>query len=473
MSHVFISRRTLLKGGLGLSLSAALPVSPSFAQTRDPNTELVAKPAQVALVGEQYPETVIWSYNEQVPGPEIRIRQGDRLTFTVTNRLGEVTTVHSHGIRLPHAMDGVPHVTQKPIAPGETFTYEFDVPDAGTYWYHPHTNSAEQIERGLAGPLIVEERVAIEVDRDVTWMLDDWRLSADASIAGGFGNAMDAGMAGRLGNTVTINGKVPETFDVRAGERIRLRLINTANARIFGLDFGTLRPRVIAYDGQPVAPHEPHSGLVILGPAMRIDIIIDMVGEPNQSVPIIDRFYPSQAYRLVNVVYLNKPQLRAVPLTSSIQLPANTMPEPDMENAERHVVEFGGGMMGGMSGGMMGGGMMGRMRNGGKMWTINGVAFEGPVMEPLVTLAQGRSHIMTLRNKTAWFHPIHLHGHSFRVIARNGKTTRYREWQDTVLISPRESVDIAFVADNPGDWMFHCHIAEHLASGMMGIVRVT
>ncbi len=473
MSRTFISRRTMLKGGLGLSLSAALPLSPLLAQISEPNTALVAKPARVALAGEPHPETVVWSYNGQVPGPEIRIRQGDRLTFTVTNRLGEVTTVHSHGIRMPHAMDGVPHVTQKPIAPGETFTYDFDVPDAGTYWYHPHTNSAEQIERGLAGPLIIEEREAIEVDRDMTWVLDDWRLSADAAVAGGFGNAMDAGMAGRLGNTVTINGKVPETFEVRSGERIRLRLINTANARIFGLDFGTLRPRIIAYDGQPVPPHEPQSGLVILGPAMRKDIIIDMVGEPDQSVPIIDRFYPSQAYRLINVVYLDKPPLRTRPLTSSIHLPANTMPEPDIERAERHDVEFGGGMMGGMSGGMMDGGMMGRMMNGGKMWTINGVAFDGPAMAPLLTLALGRSHIMTLRNKTAWYHPIHLHGHSFRVIARNGKTTRYREWQDTVLIPPRESVDIAFVADNPGDWMFHCHIAEHLASGMMGIVRVT
>ncbi len=126
-----------------------------------------------------------------------------------------------------------------------------------------------------------------------------------------------------------------------------------------------------------------------------------------------------------------------------------------------------------MSGGMMGGGMIGGMMGGGKMWTINGVAFHGPVMAPLLTLEQGRSHILTLRNETAWHHPIHLHGHSFRVIARNGIPTRYREWQDTVLIAPRENADIAFVADNPGDWMFHCHIAEHLAAGMMGIVRVT
>ncbi|MDA1098572.1 MAG: multicopper oxidase family protein [Proteobacteria bacterium] len=431
---------------------------------------LRAEPGRAALAGKAYPQTTVWSYNGQVPGPEIRVRQGERLKFTVENRLDEETTVHSHGLRLPNAMDGVPHLTQKPIAPGETFTYEFDVPDAGTYWYHPHTNSAEQIGRGLSGPMIVEEREPIEVDRDITWVLDDWRLLSNAAISDDFGNRMDAGMAGRLGNTVTINGQMPDSFEVRAGERIRLRLINTANARIFGLDFGAHRPRIIAYDGQPVEPHGPANGLVVLGPAMRIDLIIDMANESGQSFTVVDRFYPSQTYRLIDIVYSDKPALRARPPVFSIRLLANTMPEPDIARAKRHEVAFGGGMMGG---GMMGGGMMGRMMGGGKMWTINGVAFEGPVMEPLLTLEQGRSHVLTLRNETAWYHPIHLHGHSFRVISRNGRQTPYREWQDTVLIAPRENADIAFVADNPGDWMFHCHIAEHLAAGMMGIVRVS
>ena len=106
------------------------------------------------------------------------------------------------------------------------------------------------------------------------------------------------------------------------------------------------------------------------------------------------------------------------------------------------------------------------------MWTINGVAATGPAMEPFLTLDRGRSYVLSLQNDTAWFHPIHLHGHSFRVIARNGASTRYREWRDTVLIAPRESADIAFVADNPGDWMIHCHILDHQEGGMMGVIQV-
>ena len=163
------------------------------------------------------------------------------------------------------------------------------------------------------------------------------------------------------------------------------------------------------------------------------------------------------------------------------------MPEPDLRGAERHEVAFGGGMMGGMmmnSGGMMGGGMTGGMMGGmmrGMMrgmrhagiWTINGVAATGHVMEPFLTLRRGPSYVLAMRNDTAWHHPMHLHGHAFRVIARDGRATRYQEWQDTVLMAPREGVDIAFVADNPGHWMFHCHILEHQAAGMMGVIRVT
>jgi FtsP/CotA-like multicopper oxidase with cupredoxin domain len=126
-----------------------------------------------------------------------------------------------------------------------------------------------------------------------------------------------------------------------------------------------------------------------------------------------------------------------------------------------------------MGGGMMGGRGMGGMMDAKKMWTVNGIAATGLVIDPFLVMKRGRGYVLAIRNDTAWYHPIHLHGHSFRVVARNGKPTRYREWRDTVLIAPRETADIAFVADNPGDWLFHCHILEHMAGGMMGIIRVT
>jgi len=139
-------------------------------------------------------------------------------------------------------------------------------------------------------------------------------------------------------------------------------------------------------------------------------------------------------------------------------------------------VALGGGMMGGM-GGMMGGGRdpQGMIMRQGLAWTISGVAAApgGMAGGPMAVLRRDASYLLTVRNETAWWHPMHLHGHSFRVVARNGTPTRRREWQDTVLIPPRASADIAFVADNPGDWMFHCHVLEHAAAGLMGLVRVT
>ena len=467
-----VSRRAFLGASGAAAAGALLPAWRAGAQGA-PEIRLVVGDARVHLVGPPYPETSVWSYNGTVPGPAIRVRQGERLQVAVENRLGEETTVHWHGLRVPNAMDGVPHLTQAPIEPGETFVYVFDVPDAGTYWYHPHQRSSEQVGRGLYGPLIVEEREPIRVDRDVTWMLDDWRLLSDAQIAD-FGGFMDASHNGRIGNTVTINGRIPETFGVRAGERLRLRLINAANARIFGLEFHGHRPQVIALDGQPAPPHEPEGNRIVLGSAMRADLVIDMSGKPGERFRVTDTFYRGLEYRLLDLVYDDAPPLRQHPLDAPVRLPANTVPEPDPAAAERHEIVFGGGMMGGMTMAMMDGRQVDvrEMMRGGMAWAINGVVARGHVMTPLLTLRRGQSYVLAMDNDTAWHHPMHLHGHAFRVIARDGRPTRHLEWQDTVLMAPRERVDIAFVADNPGDWMFHCHILEHQAAGMMAVIRV-
>ncbi len=468
-----VSRRSLLLAGGCAALAASLPPKRSQAGPRVFEKRLGAASGQVPLVGPRYAETAVWCYDGSTPGPEIRLRQGERLRVLVDNRLPEGTTVHWHGLRVPNAMDGVPDLTQKPIAPGDSFTYEFEVPDAGTYWYHPHNHSAEQVGRGLYGALIVEEHESVPVDRDLVWVLGDWRLAPDASIVADFNNHMDAAMAGRFGNTVTINGRVPDAFDVRAGERIRLRLINAAPARIFGLEFQNHRPLVVALDGQPVEPHVPEGGRVVLGPAMRADVLLDMSGEPGSAAGVFDTFYEGFAYRLVRLAYTGEPRLRRPPLAPVSHLPANTMPEPDLSRAERHVITIEGGMMSGMGSMRIGTGMgMGRMMAGGPMWSLNGVAGTEHAMKPMLTLARGRTCILAIRNETAWWHPMHLHGHSFRVITRNGRPTRYREWRDTVLIPPQESADLAFVADNPGDWMFHCHILAHQNGGLMTVIRV-
>jgi FtsP/CotA-like multicopper oxidase with cupredoxin domain len=456
----------------------ALPLRRSFAEPEINEYRLTTKQAVVNLTGDGHPDTAVWAYDGTVPGPELRVRQGDPLRLVVNNKLGEDTTVHWHGIRLPNAMDGVPGLTQKPIRPGESFSYEFTPPDAGTFWYHPHADTLQQIGRGLAGALIVEEREPVAVDRDLLWFIEDWRLNEIGQITPGFGNRMEAGMSGHIGNTVTVNGRVPNRVSVKAGERVRLRIVNAALARIVRLHFEGHRPVVVGHDGQPCEPYVSEGGRLVLGPAMRTDLIIDMNGKPGQSYRVIDDFYQDLAYKLVDLVYASERPARDHPLDAPLGLPANPLAEPDLAAAERHEIALQGGMMGGMgmraSGGMMMGGM-GMMGMGGATWAMNGMSMTGdgqPNMPPILTLRKGQSYVLALRNETAWWHPMHLHGHSFRVINRNGKPNPLREWRDTVLMPPRESADIAFVADNPGDWMFHCHVTDHQEAGMMSVIRI-
>lgn len=469
-----LTRRHFLGLSAAGGLYAAMP-KVARAQSGVVEYRLTATPGKARLIKPDIPETDLWTFSGTVPGPLLRLKQGERLRVLVENRLSEATTVHWHGIRLPNNMDGVPHVTQPPIEPGQTFTYEFDVPDAGTYWYHPHLRSFEQVDRGLAGPLIIDEPDPIRVDRDIVWVLDDWRLDKNAQITDDFAHPHDMSHAGRIGNTVTINGLVPENFAIRAGERIRLRLINVANARAFRLKFEGHKPTIVALDGHPVKPHAAPGGRVTLGAAMRADIVLDASGKPGETFQVVDDYYGEGAYRLVRLAYSDERPLRESPLDAPVALAANPLPEPKLENAEKHFVTLEGGMMGSLKNATMDGRQVDlrEMMHNGKAWIINGVVSTGHVMDPMLTLERGKSYILDIRNHTRFAHPMHIHGHAYRVITRNGLPTTHREWLDTVLLERGEAAEVAFVADNPGDWMFHCHILEHQMGGMMGIIRVT
>ena len=473
-----MTRRGLLGGAAAFAGAAFLPGAVPARATKDYRLE--PAPGRASIVPGQS-QTDVWAFNNAVPGPGLRFRRGERARIEVKNGLAQETTVHWHGIRLPNAMDGVPHVTQPPIAPGGTFVYEFDLPDAGTFWYHPHAMSVEQIERGLSGAFIVEEKKPPAADRDVVWVLDDWRLTREAQIAGDFANFMDASHAGRVGNTVTLNGRMPETFPVKANERLRLRLVNVANARIFALEFRGLAARVIALDGHPVDVHAPEGGRVVLGPGMRADVMLDIVDVAGGRAPVVDSYYAQRAYTLVDMVVGGS--ARSAPLKDAARLSDNPLPPLDLANADRHAIAFGGGMMdpglmrarrpdGGIDPDLMRA-VRARMAEG-RIWTVNGraVLMADHGHEPLFALRPGRTCVLDLVNDTAWAHPIHLHGVAFRVMERNGKAPARIEWRDTELLHPGERATVAFVAAEPGDWMFHCHILEHQDSGMMGIFRV-
>jgi FtsP/CotA-like multicopper oxidase with cupredoxin domain len=438
-----------------LASAAALALTPAVSLSQGKIERLRATAGRQSLAGAAHPATDVWAYNGTVPGPELRFKQGERLRVEIQNSLAVGTTVHWHGLRLPNAMDGVPGVTQPPIAAnGGRFSYEFDLPDAGTYWYHPHLGNPEQVARGLYGALIVEEREAPEADRDVVWVLSDWELDREARLDEEFANPMAASHDGRIGNTVTLNGRVPESFAVRSGERIRLRLINASSARIYGLAFEGHAPSVIAFDGQPVAPQA--AARVVLGPGMRADLMLDCAAKPGSRHRVIDGFYRRNAYELLKLEYRDESPLRST-FSPLRMLRPNPLAAPDVSKAMRQRIVFGGGAMGAVPS---------QTRHKGMFWTVNGKPVpEHAHHEALMNLKLGSSYVLELVNDTAWHHPIHLHGHVFRILPGD-------RWGDTVLLEPKSRAEIAFVADNPGDWMLHCHVLEHQASGMMALVRV-
>ena len=248
--------------------------------------ELVAAPTEVQIGGRMLE---VWAYNGQVPGPTLRLRLGDTLRARFVNRLPQETTIHWHGVRVPNAMDGVPHVTQPPVRPGETFDYEFTPKDAGTYWFHPHVRGSEQVERGLHGVLIVEDPDPRSYTQDVMWVVDDWRLDDTGQIDGRFNTRHDLAHDGRWGRLRTVNGRSAPRLKVRPGERIRLRMLNCANGRVIAPHFGTLQPQIIAVDGKYLRQPMP-LGRFEMAPGNRLDL--DITFDPvSELVPVVDTFF--------------------------------------------------------------------------------------------------------------------------------------------------------------------------------------
>lgn len=465
-----LSRRRFITAGAASALGAL--VTPSLgAGAASVSEQLVASPSMTPLY-DGAPSVPVFSYNSRVPGPVLRYSLGDRARIELVNRLDRPTTLHWHGLRVPNAMDGVPDLTQPPVAPGARFNYQFKLRNAGTYWYHPHFQSAEQLDRGLAGPIVVTGEDEPVVDRDLIWVLDDWRMDERGQPAEDYGHWHDWTHAGRLGNTVTVNGRRAAALQVKPNERIRLRLVNAANARIFNLDFTGHRATVIALDGHAVTPHVSDSARVVIAPSMRVDVIIDCTAGSGQ-FDVNDVAYRRSAYTLTRMVYGPTP-LRSSPLAPPRALPPPALPVPDLVNATQHVLTMEGGAMGRMRAARLRGQTLGvrELVNEGKAWAFNGIVAHAHKMPPMFRFSHGTSHIIELRNDTAFAHPVHLHGHPMLVLGGVPGSAPLPHWRDTVLVAPRSSARVACVADNPGLWMIHCHIPEHQEAGMMGIIEV-
>jgi FtsP/CotA-like multicopper oxidase with cupredoxin domain len=395
--------------------------------------------------------TPVWSYNGRIPGPVIYGKEGTTLEVDFLNKLQEPSSIHWHGLRIDNAMDGVPGVTQDPVKPGENFLYRLKLEDAGTFWYHPHFNSSEQLERGLKGVFIVEETEKQPWSRDLVWLMDDWLLQKDGSIYPKFNTGRDLMHDGRWGNAPTINGKYRPEFTVRPGERIRLRLINGANARIFSPHIEGLSADVIAVDGRPVTQIFPLDQFV-LSPGNRIDLDITIPKQVGEKTYIVeDKFnrkpFPLASLKVTQPKSAKTPEF--TPPTEPNFIPAQMFEKIKVEKTWD---------LNAIRGGKFGIG-----------WTMNQKLWPDA---DKVDYPLGLPQKITFKNSSARLHPMHIHGVFFRVLERNGEKAVEPFTRDTVLVGPRESVTIGFVPEHPGIWLTHCHIQEHAEAGMMTTIDV-
>lgn len=477
-----ISRRTFLKTTLGAALATGLPVYPlSYAlseskrQVREFN--LSASKARVNLgVG---PDFIAWTYNGQIPGPEIRVREGDIIRVVLKNYLPEGTTIHWHGLPVPNKMDGVPYVTQKPVQPGKSFVYEFNATPPGTYIYHSHVSY--QLDRGLYGALIVEpKREERSYDREHTLMLEDW-----ATIDGGGPEAskmgrisIGMGMMGRRGmmrgrskpgsplfeplyDVYALNGKAFEAskpLKVKKGDRVRLRIINPSSSTIYTIRISGHSLTVTHADGRPIVPFEVDA--LRIGMGERYDVELNANNPGRWHIYNLKDRTPVSGWPLGSIVYEGvKTKVYDSDNITRLRLNDYVLLEG---KAERYVKPVNGRVdrifRMTLSGGMM----------GSPYWTINGRVY--PDSDD-IAIRPGEKIRFEYFNHSMMPHPMHLHGHFFE-IAGTGRRTGVRIKKDTLIVPAHMGRGaIEFVADNPGVWIHHCHNLYHLAGGMANLVK--
>lgn len=481
------SRRSLIIGGLGLAGSAALSACSTPSSAHGPGRSLAPPVPVTPTPGQRVVEHVLnprpvvldlggpkvstWAYDDSRTGPVIRAGAGDLLRVRLDNGLPESTTVHWHGIALRHQADGVPGVTQEPIASGGSYTYEFTVPDAGTYFYHPHVGL--QLDRGLHAPLVIDDpREPGDYDAEWIVVLDDWvdgtgrtpddvlgelRSSSHGAMGGMDHGSMGHGTSGAAadlsaGDTgdVTyphylVNGRVPSAPDVfsgKPGQRVRMRIINAAADTIFTVALGGHELTLTHTDGYAVEPARARA--LVLGMGERFDAVVAL-GDGVFPLVAVPAGREGQAMALVRTGAGTAPgpDVRPSELDGSPVLGTDLRPAPSSRLADRPVdaavaLTLDGGM-------------------GDYAWGINGAPFGDN--EPIAVNAGQRVRLDVV-NRTMMSHPLHVHGHTF-ALSRTGLR------KDTVLVRPMQSVPIELEADNPGEWMIHCHNIYHAEAGMM------
>ncbi|OGY35274.1 MAG: hypothetical protein A3D99_00830 [Candidatus Andersenbacteria bacterium RIFCSPHIGHO2_12_FULL_45_11] len=441
------------------------------------------------------------AYNGSIPGPLIKVTQGSEITIHFTNKTDVETTLHSHGVRMENAFDGTPD-TQRPIPIGGTFTYTLKFPDAGMFWYHPHIREDYAQESGLYGNFLVtpaDNAYWSPVNREEALVIDDV-LIENGTLAPFSKKAVDHTLMGRFGNVMLVNGETDYALKAKQGETIRLYITNTANVRPFNLVIPGTKMKLVGADNGKYE-REQFIKSVIIGPSERVivEALFDKTGVFTLQNETPDRTYdlatiqvssetmlPSYAgqfatLRTNNDVIKDIDSFRAAFSKQADKNLALTVDMMGMGNTAT-----GGHMM--PDGTMMGGSMM----NTGSdpiewedtMGTMSQMSNAQMMQWKIVDKDTGKTNSDINWNfnvgdkvKVKIFndpksmhpmqHPIHFHGQRFLVVSKNGVVNDNMAWEDTVLVGSGETVELLIEMSNPGTWMAHCHIAEHLEDGMM------
>lgn len=461
-----LSRRTVL-GLLGAGGAAAsgwvLGTLPTLAKSIDSNADVTLRASVLnhSLQGLTLTQGMM-SFASDGPSPVLRLQQNKPFIANVINDLDEPTTVHWHGLRINNNQDGVPYLTQLPIMPGEVGRYHFTPPDAGTYWYHPHCNTLEQMGHGMTGVLVVEDEQDVGFDDDLVLNLRDFRLGDDNQFLP-LSTPRKAARGGTHGNFMTVNWQHQPVYELPAGSLIRLRLAITDLTRTYKLQLNGALSQLIAMDGNPV-PSNYNPEQIILGAGQRADFALQVPGQEGQTATLTTRI----GQRIVTLA-----QFRAVgnsakrDLKELKPLTPNPIAIPDLARATTIPFTFGWA-----PGDQPANSICGTLGN--NFWAINRQSWPGDQPKagaPIAVLKKGRSYIFRLKNETRYNHPIHLHGMTFQLL-RSNKRDIAPLFTDTALLQNGETMDVALVADNPGDWVFHCHVIEHQKTGLAAYVRV-
>lgn len=448
-----------------------------------------------------------YGFNGQVPGPLIRVPQNATIVVRFRNRIDLAGTIHWHGVRLDNRFDGVPDLTQVPVAPGGSFTYRVHFPDAGIYWYHPHVREDIEQAMGLYGNMLVDSPDSdyySPVNRELSLMLSDLLVNADTLIP--FGReGVDFALMGRVGNVLLVNGEPGWRQTVRRGEVVRFYLTNASSSRTWNLSFGDVPLKVVASDVSRFEREEMVRS-VVLAPAERyviearfdrpgrvalvnavhainhfageFDPQVDTLGmvtvgdsaaTPDYAVPFATLRKNAAVSRDIDryrAQFERPPDLRLTLSVRTTALPLATVQFMNVDTAYYAPVEWVDGMpdMNWLS-------TAKQVR-----WILRDDATGRENMDIDWRVDQGSVVKLRIFNDPKSFHPmqhpIHLHGQRMLVVARDGVPTGNLVWKDTALIPVGSTVDLLIDAANPGAWMLHCHIAEHLGSGMMAVMHV-